>query len=148
VTSDPDDELLGELRSVLRRTDPVPGDVTDFAKAALGLRRLDADLAELLDDSVLESTALARGGDARSLTFRSEDLTIDVELQPGALLGQLAPAPEAAEVTLQDAEGTALATTAADALGRVRLALEGDGRRRLRVTRPGAAPVETSWFTV
>lgn len=148
MTSEPDDELLGELRSVLRRTDPVPGDVTDFAKAALGLRRLDADLAELLDDSVLESTALARGGDARSLTFRSEDLTIDVELQPEALLGQLAPAPEAAEVTLQDAEGTALATTAADALGRFRLALEGDGRHRLRVTRPGAAPVETSWFTV
>jgi len=34
------------------------------------------------------------------------------------------------------------------ALGRFRLALEGDGRCRLRITRAGASPVETSRFTV
>lgn len=151
MSFDSDDELLGELRSVLRRTDPVPAEVTDFAKAALGWRRLDAELAELLEDSALESesTALARGGGGgRSLTFRAEELTIDVELQPGMLLGQLAPAPESAEVTLQDADGAILDTTESDALGRFRLRLQGNGRRRLQLTRPGAAPIETSWFTV
>jgi len=150
MSLDPDDELLGELRSVLRRTDPVPAEVTDFAKAGLGWRRLDAELAELLEDSALgsESSALARGGGGRSLTFRAEDLTIDVDLQPGMLLGQLAPAPQSAQVTLQDADGAILDTTDPDALGRFRLRLEGDGRCRLRVTRPGAATIETSWFTV
>jgi hypothetical protein len=150
MSPDPDDELLAELRAVLRRTDPVPAEVTDFAKAALGWRRLDAELAELLEDSALESesTALARGGGGRSLTFRAEDLTIDVELQPGLLLGQLAPAPESAQVALQHADGKALETVDADSLGRFRIVLEGEGRRRLRVTRAGAAAIETSWFTV
>ena len=136
---------------MLRRTDPVPADVTDFAKAALGWRRLDAELAELLDDSALESrsTSLARGaGGGRSLSFRAEGLAIDVELQPGLLLGQLAPAPESAEVTLQDGDGAILEVADADALGRFRLVLDGSGRRRLRIVRRGAAAIETSWFTV
>jgi hypothetical protein len=147
--TEPGDELLDELRSVLRRTDPVPAEVTDFARAALGWRRLDADLAELLEDSVLESerTSLARGGGGRSLTFRSDDLTIDVELLPGTMLGQLAPSATAA-IEVQDTEGAVVATAESDTLGRFRLGLEGEGRFRLRVLRPGASPVETSWFTI
>jgi hypothetical protein len=150
VSSDPGDGLLEELRLVLRRTDPVPAEVTDFAKTALGWRRLEADLAELLEDSALqtESTALARGGGPRSLTFRSDNLTIDVELRPGSLLGQLSPAAGSAAVELQDDEGAVVATTESDTLGRFRLGLEGDGRRRLRVVRPDAVPVETSWFSL
>src|SRR5439155_25447419 len=35
------DELLDELRSVLARADAAPAEVTEFAKAALGWRRLD-----------------------------------------------------------------------------------------------------------
>ena len=146
---EPDDELFDELRSVLRRTDPVPAEVTDFAKAALGLRRLDAELAELLADSALDSEApaLARGGGARSLTFRTDDLTIDVEIQDGHLLGQLAP-PAAASVELQGEDGTVAGTADADGLGRFRLALGGEGRFRLRVVRPAGTPVETSWFSL
>ena len=148
---EPDDELFDELRSVLRRTDPVPAKVTDFAKAALGLRRLDAELAELLEDSVLdEAAALTRGGGARSLTFRSDDLTIDVEIQDGHLLGQLAPPPAAATVELQSENGAVATSADSDALGRFRLALGGEGRFRLRVVRrdPVGAPVETSWFSL
>jgi hypothetical protein len=149
VIPDPDDELFDELRSVLRRTDPVPAEVTDFAKAALGWRRLDAELAELLVDSALDSEApaLARGGGGRSLTFRTDDLTIDVEIQDGHLLGQLAP-PAVARVELQGEDGTVAATADADALGRFRVELGGEGRLRLRVMRPGGTPVETSWFSL
>jgi len=149
---EPDDELFEELRSVLRRTDPVPAEVTDFAKAALGLRRLDADLAELLEDSVLDSeaAALTRGGGGRSLTFRSDDLTIDVEIQDGHLLGQLAPPPASASVELQGEDGTVAASADTDGLGRFRLQLGGEGRFRLRVLRrdPAGGPVETSWFSL
>jgi hypothetical protein len=151
MNADPNDELLDELRTVLRRTDPVPAEVTDFAKAALGLRRLDADLAELLEDSALESEspALARGtADVRSLTFRSADLTIDVDIQGDMLLGQLAPPPPAATVELQLENGHVAASADADTLGRFRLALAGDGRFRLRVLRQGTSVVETSWFSL
>ena len=48
---DPDDTLVSELREYFARVDPVPPLVTEAAKAALGWRRLDADLAELLSDS-------------------------------------------------------------------------------------------------
>ena len=149
---EPEDELVDELRLLLRRTDPIPAEVTDFAKAALGLRRLDSQLAELLEDSALasEAAALARGGGTRSLTFRSDDLTIDVEIQDGHLLGQLAPAPAAATVELQSEDATVLACVDADGLGRFRLALGEAGRFRLRVVRrdPAGAPIETSWFSL
>lgn len=150
MNADPNDELFEELRSVLHRTDPVPAEVTDFAKTALGWRRLDAELAELLEDSALESEApaLARGtAGVRSLTFRSDELTIDVEVQAGMLLGQLAPAA-AATIELQVENGSVAATAESDALGRFRLPVEGDGRFRLRVLRPGASAVETSWFSI
>jgi hypothetical protein len=151
MNADPNDELLDELRTVLRRTDPVPAEVTDFAKAALGLRRLDAQLAELLQDSALESEspALARGtADVRSLTFRSAELTIDVDIQGDMLLGQLAPPPAAATVELQLENRDVGASADVDTLGRFRLALAGDGRFRLRVLRPGTSVVETSWFSL
>jgi hypothetical protein len=151
---DPHAELLDELRSLVDRVDPVPPDVTEFAQAALGWRRLDADLAELLADSALETdaVALARGGEGRWLTFRADDLTIDVEIQidgdSRTLLGQLAPPPAAATVEAQSTDGTVVASAESDELGRFRLSLAVEGHVRLRVLREGAAPVETSWFSV
>jgi len=156
--ADPDAQLFDELRSVLNRVDPTPPEVTEFAKAALGWRRLDADLAELLADSALEteSTALTRSGGAstRWLTFRGADLAIDVEVNAEgtarALLGQLAPAPVAATVEVQSADGTVVASVATDALGRFRIRLDSGGRVRLRVLRtdPPGPPVETSWLSI
>jgi hypothetical protein len=149
-----DDKLLDDLRNILRRTDPVPSEVTEFAQAALGWRRLDADLAELLADSALESDrlALARGGEGRWLSFRADELTIDVEIQADGdtrtLLGQLSPPPAAATLEVQFTDGTVIATAESDELGRFRLAFDANGNVRLRVSRVGASPVETSWFTV
>jgi hypothetical protein len=151
---DPNDDLLAELRSVIGRVDPVPPEVTEFAQAALGWRRLDADLAELLADSALEadSMALARGGEGRWLTFRTDDLTIDVEIQADGnartLLGQLAPPPATATIEVQSTGGAVVASAEGDPLGRFRLTLESEGHVRLLVLREGAAPVETSWFSV
>lgn len=152
-TPDPKDELLDDLRNIFRRTDPVPPEATEFARAALGWRRLDADLAELLADSALETdAALARGGEGRWLTFRADDLTVDVEIQTDGeartLLGQLAPPPPVATVEVQSTDGNVVGSAESDELGRFRLSLAADGHLRLRVLREGAAPVETSWFTV
>lgn len=152
-----DDGLLEELRALLGRADPVPHDVTEFAQAALGWRRLDAELAELLTDSALDTDAAAltrSGDDGRWLSFRSPELAIEVEIRSEAgthtVLGQLEPAPAAATVEVQAADGTALAAAEADPLGRFRLTLAAGGRVRLRVLRrdPAGAPVESSWLVL
>jgi hypothetical protein len=152
-----DDSLVEELRALLGRADPVPHDVTEFAQAALGWRRLDAELAELLADSALDTdtAALTRSGEGgRWLSFRSPDLAIEVEIQSEAdvhsVLGQLEPAPAQATIEVQAADGTVLAAAEADELGRFRLRLAAGGRVRLRVLRrdPAGAPVESSWLTL
>jgi hypothetical protein len=155
--ANPDEPLVAELRALFAEVDPVPGVVTEAAKAALGWRRLDADLAELLSDSALqeESLALARGGGApvRSVTFSTAELTIDLEIHTDGehrtLLGQLAP-PFTATIELQTAEGSVPAAET-DHLGRFRVTLPTGGSIRLRVLardRPSASPVETSWISV
>ena len=150
----PDDPLLAELRRLAGVVDPVPDQVTAYARAALGWRRIDAELAELLVDSQLETASTTRSvsESERTLTFKASDLEIDVELQLGdkeiVLLGQLAPAG-AVEVEAQRDDGSTVASAAADELGRFRLTLETGARIRLVVRRdPPAPPVETSWIDV
>lgn len=152
-----DHEIERRLRTVIDRADPVPLTVTEFAKAALGWRRLDVELAELLADSALDSdlAALTRGeGDGgRWLTFRTDELTIEVEVRSEGstrlLLGQITP-PAAASVEVQSSDAEVLAETKTDRQGRFRVDLDASGRIRLRVLRgePGAAPIETSWLSL
>jgi hypothetical protein len=150
------DPLLEEVRDMFAHDDPVPPLVTETAKAALGWRRLDADLAELLADSSLEdeSLALARGAGAtvRSVGFSLGALTIDVELSgAGAdltVLGQLSP-PTRARIEVETLDQPAPGATEADALGRFRIKLPAGKAFRLRVaTGDPAGPdwIETSWI--
>ena len=159
MTTDPtnpeavDDPLLADLRRLAGVVDPVPNQVTAYARSALGWRRIDAELAELLVDSQLEATTTTRSSAdlSRTLTFRSRDLDVDVELQPNeevVLLGQLAPAGRA-EIEAQRDDGSIVASTEADELGRFRLELGAGDRIRLVVRRePPATTVETSWIDV
>ena len=151
-----EDRLLAELRELVSGVDPVPDEVTAYAKAALGWRRIDAELAELLSDSVLEPESLAMtragGAQARRLTFRSGDLELDLEIQEQdsgiVLMGQLAP-PARADVEVQREDGSATVKIEADALGRFRAELAAGGRIRLRIRRePPASPIETSWIEI
>ena len=148
---------MTELRRFFTELDPVPPLVIDAAKASLGWRRLDADLAELLSDSALEeeAVALTRGSGApvRAVTFSSTALTIDIEVHVDdparTLLGQLSP-PASATIEIQTMDESRLSAEA-DRLGRFRVRLTAGGPIRLRVlgadgdTGPA---VETSWFTV
>jgi hypothetical protein len=155
---DPDEQLVADLREHFARIDPVPPLVTQAAKAALGWRRLDADLAELLADSTLEAESLAgvRGAGAavRSVSFGAGELTIDLEIHVDGtrltLLGLLTP-PSIARIEIQLADGATGATAVSDATGRFRTQLPAGGRVRLRLppVGPGSAPVvETSWITI
>jgi hypothetical protein len=152
---DEQDRVQDELRDLFSNLDPVPPLVTDAAKAALGWRRLDAELAELLADSALdvESVVLARGAQAalRSMSFTAGRVTIDIEIHgEGAdrtALGQISPAARA-RIELQTADQAALTISESDDLGRFRIKLPASGSIRLRVASDlfGANWVETSWI--
>ena len=148
---------MSELQRFFAEVDPVPPLVIDTAKASLGWRRLDADLAELLSDSALEeeAVALTRGSGApvRAVTFSSTALTIDIEVhieeRARTLLGQLSP-PAPARIEIQTMDEAPLSAEA-DRLGRFRVRLTAGGPVRLRVlgsNGDAGPPVETSWFTV
>jgi hypothetical protein len=149
------DRLKDELQDLFSEHDPVPPLVTQAAKAALGWRRLDAELAELLADSALdaESLALARSAQAtlRSMSFSAGRLTIDIEIHGEGTdrmaLGQLSPAGRA-RIELQTADQAASTIIESDDLGRFRTKLPPAGSIRLRVAsdRAGANWIETSWI--
>ena len=132
--------------------------MSEAARAALGWRRLDAELAELCGDSALDSRALALArGDAatlRSASFSSGAVTIDVEFHgEGAdrtMLGQLSP-PVRARVEVQAPAQAAPTTTESDALGRFLTKLPAGHSIRLRVTVGGPGSerlIETSWLAL
>lgn len=145
------DQLTERLRVVGNRVDPVPAAVAVAARAAFGWRLIDAELAELTYDSVVDDAALVgvrgRGG-PRQLTFEAPGLTVEVEVGDDAgprLVGQLVPAhPGTVEVRH---EGGSL-TVAVDDLGRFATDRLPAGRLSLRCTADAAAPVETEWVAV
>jgi hypothetical protein len=153
--SDESDRLANELRELFSHRDPVPPLVTQAAKAALGWRRLDAELAEVLADSALDSPslALARSAHAtlRSMSFSAGRLTIDIEIHGEGdhriALGQLSP-PRRARIELQSADQAAPTITESDDLGRFRTKLPEAGSIRLRIDcePDDASWVETSWI--
>ncbi len=151
-----DDSLEQELGDLFGRADPMPETVMEAGRAALGWRRLDAELAELLADSALasEEPALARGTEAplRSVTFgtgrRAIDLDVEARGEGRTLRGQLSP-PVQATIEVQRQDGTTLASVRADTFGRFVVELPSAGTIRLRLSGdPQLGAIETAWITV
>ncbi len=151
------DPLVAELRELFAHGDPVPRLVTETAKASLGWRRLDADLAELLSDSLdVESYAVVRGdATLRSVSFAADRLTIDLEIRGDGpqqtLLGQLSPSAET-RVEVQTASEPKPMEVRSDRLGRFRATVAAGSSIRLRVAigdpDQSSGWIETSWISV
>ena len=141
--------LLAKLRQGLEATDPVPGDVTEFAKAALGWRSIDAELAAIAYDSSTEETpaGVRTTATGRLLSFEVGDWTIEIEHNPntGRLIGQVEP-PREATVELHFAGG--ITTTEADDLGRFAFDDVLPGPVSLVVRTPGDLEVVKTEWTV
>jgi hypothetical protein len=146
--------LLDELRRIAAIVDPIPEALLHAGRESLTWLRVDAELAELLSDSVVDDEVLAhvRSSDGvRAVRFETDGFTIELDiLGEGAnrtLVGQLVPAGTA-EIEVQTSE--APQTVDADTHGRFRAENVPEGRMRLRVTGHPAAPgpAETSWITI
>lgn len=150
-----DGSLLEELRTVLRQVDPVPARVREAAKASFAWRTVDAELAELAFDSLVDQHQLATvraAGEPRLLTFTAPGLTVEVEVAASGgrrrLIGQLVP-PGAAQVKVRHPGGAV--TVDADELGRFTVAEVEPGPVRLqcRVRRAEpVAPFVTDWVSI
>jgi hypothetical protein len=80
-----DEAILARLHAICQEVDPVPDLVFEAARAAFSLRRLDAELAELVLDSFEESAgavAVRAAGlaDIRLLSFVAGPLTIELQV--------------------------------------------------------------------
>jgi hypothetical protein len=159
TTTSGGDALLGELGALLSRLDPMPPQLLDQARRAFCWRTVDAELAELSFDSLMDrdaALAVRAGGDTalepRMLGFgavvEGEDLSIDVEVSTAAgrsaLIGQLWPA--GAAVVEMQACGGGSTKVPTDELGRFLIQPVPRGPVRLQVRHAGRV-VQTTWVS-
>jgi hypothetical protein len=160
VTDDMNDELFDEgllgdeefdvdlLEERLRRAaailDPVPGELRQIAVEAYALHDLDARIAELTFDSVVDAIPVRGATDVpRMLTFRAGEVTVDVEVTPHGLMGQVLP-PQQARIEVLSGPQSAVPVTA-DAMGRFTSEAPPTGPFALRL-RTGQDVVVTEWL--
>ncbi|GAA3281315.1 hypothetical protein Dvina_47410 [Dactylosporangium vinaceum] len=136
-------DLEDDLERALDRFDPVPPHLAPAAIAAFD-RRVDAELARLVFDSLTATGARASGG-PRLLTFEAGPLTIDVEVSPGRRLVVRVEPGGPVEYTLE--VGTVRVTGTSDALGRFAVTVPAPGPFRLNCRLSDADPVVTQWIS-
>lgn len=149
-----DDVLLDLLWQALDLADPVPAAAVAAAHAVARLQEVDAALATMVADTVLDAdvvlfrrdvTMHAVGGATdRLVSFATPELAVDIEFQGDGrtVIGALTPA-DTVDIDLETAAGTV--STRSDDLGRFRLHA-GPGPCRLRVHAHEGAVV-TPWIT-
>lgn len=155
--SAPDDRLIAELRTLASRIDPQPAVLAEFARAALGWRTLDAELAVLTYDSAADDSLVdaVRGATRapRLLTFDLDEVTVEVEVQIEAqgtlrrLLGQIVPM-QRARIDIRHADG--ITTVQADELGRFGAdeLVPGPVSLRCHLGTDAVRIVHTDWSTI
>ncbi|WP_086669208.1 hypothetical protein [Lentzea kentuckyensis] len=132
-----DDDFLDVLRAAADEFDPVPAGVVRDASAALALRTLDAELAELV-----ESAALVRGEGPLTLAFESERVAINLEIDDDMVRGLVTGAEGEAVVETPRSRRAVPITD-----GRFTATEVPRGLVRVRVTAADGTPVVTRWTT-
>ena len=139
-----DEDLLDELRAAVRGAGTPTAAMADAARAAFAWRTVDAELAALTSDSLVDETAGVRGSSAgpRDLVFEGRGATVEVARDEDCLVGQLVPAGPG-QVSLLRPDGE-VERTDVDEFGRFRFERPVTGPTRLRCTTPSGVGV-TEW---
>ncbi|MFF4760257.1 hypothetical protein [Streptomyces sp. NPDC001292] len=137
--------LEEELRQAAVILDPVPGHLRQLAVEAFALRDLDARIAELTFDSLVDAVPVRGATDTpRMLTFQAGELTVDVEVTGDGLMGQVLP-PQPARIEVLTGPRRPNPALTADELGRFTGDAPPAGPFALRL-RAGAEVVVTEWM--
>lgn len=114
---DDDQNLLDDLSDALREA-PASSTIAECGKAAFAWATVDQDLflASLSFDSSLERVLERRsdGGDGRVLVFTAAPLSLEIEVWPDHVTGQILP-PGPCEVRVETSDGIAFHVEADDA---------------------------------
>ncbi|MEU6574789.1 hypothetical protein [Streptomyces sp. NPDC046805] len=140
-----DDGLLEEeLRQAAAILDPLPTALHQLAVDAYVLHDMDARIAELEFDSLVEALPVRGTTDVpRMLTFRAGELTVDVEVTGDGLMGQVLP-PSPARIELLGGP-QAVTPVPVDDLGRFTSDTPAAGPFALRL-RTGGEVIVTEWL--
>lgn len=148
-----EDPLFIQLRSVAEQADPVPEFVYEAARAAFLLRRLDAELAELVMDSNVDSGAVLVRGSAtedqvRMLSFETESVSIDIQVTTtdGSRTLLVLVHGASGEVGIETSLGRTRETI--DEHGRFTVSQVPAGTVRLHLTADNGSAVTTSWVSL
>lgn len=151
----PEDRFETRLRDVTVEADRVPQQVVDDAKALFALRDLDAELAALVTDSLVDEPAVltrALVSDVRMLSFAHDDVTIDVDVETDPVTnrvrihGSVVGAIGAVGEVLLVLTGQRVHAPLED--GHFDVSLPTGGPLRLEVTTSDGRRITTSWITV
>jgi hypothetical protein len=147
------DQFELKLRAVTSEADPVPEAVLDAATAAFALRTLDAELAELVADSLVDDAAVvtrAVVSDVRMLSFACGDVSVEVDVETDPSSGSLRlhgfAVGAAVEVVIVRASSRSSVPLAAG--GRFDAGLVEPGPLRLELTTPDGHRVTTAWVSI
>src|SRR5450755_4976440 len=113
-----DEGLLAVLKAALQAERVVPPEFAAVGRSAYAWHNIDAELAELTYDSldpVGVATVRSETASIRALTFTSDHLSIEMEVNEDSLLCQLVPTDEAT-IELQTRAGV-IARIEADEVG-------------------------------
>jgi hypothetical protein len=145
---DDDEQLLAALRTALGE-DSVPSRVVQQAKDLFLWRNVDEELAALRYDSSIDRQRVATRTETaplRTLIFATKRLTIELDVDPEALFGQLIP-PQSGEVELESATGLRR-RAAVDELGAFRLQPIPPGSFRLHCRTDDNDIASTPWISL
>ncbi len=147
-----DDALLADLKAALAHAGPADDALLESGRGAFAWRTVDAELAALTYDSLLDDLTVVRGGTGaptdgpRSLVFEAGDVSVELDVLPGRIVGQLVPGAPG-EVVVQSRTEDLVRATADDAgLFSVEVTAP-DGPVRLRCT-TAAGTLVTDWVRI
>lgn len=134
TASDDDEQLVVDLRAAVHGAGAPTEQMTAAAEAAYSWRTIDAELAALTEDSLVDGAVLAHAATApaRALVFESSRLTVEITVHGDQLAGQLVPAG-AGTVTVSAPTGE-LGHATIDDDGHFTLPRPDRGPMRLRVS--------------
>lgn len=145
-----DDELMVEIQRALTEANDVPVYALEQARAAFELKTVDQELELLtmLYDSSKNFDIVVRDASfvaARTLSFVRGDMSVDLEMEAGWVLGQVMP-PQLATVSILTVEGV-FSTCDTDEVGTFRLRCPAVGSIRLTCTL-GRLNLATNWISL